>query len=54
VVAYGHFVIVVYQQQCYETTITSVMPICDVDRVRIIQCSMQLTAARFRHQWRLK
>ena len=24
--------------------------ICSMDRVRIIQCSMQLTAARFRHQ----
>jgi len=31
-------------------TITSVMPICSVDRVRAIQCRVQLTAARFRHQ----
>ena len=27
--------------------------VCNVDRVRTIQCSMQLTAARFRHQWHL-
>jgi len=27
--------------------------VCSVDRVRTIQCSMQLTAARFRHQWHL-
>jgi len=38
----------------YATTIASVMPICSVDRVRITQCRMQLTAARFRHQWHLK
>ena len=29
------------------------MPICSVDRVSTIQCSMQLTAARFRHQLHL-
>jgi len=34
--------------------ITSVMPICSVDRVRTIQGSMQFTAARFRHQLHLK
>ena len=27
--------------------------VCSVDRVRTIQCSMQLTAARFRHQLHL-
>ena len=35
-------------------TITSVMPICNVDRVRTIQCSVQLTAARVRHHLHLK
>jgi len=54
VVAYGHFVIVVQPQQCYATTTASVMSICSVDRVRTIQCSMQLTSERFRHQWHLK
>ena len=32
----------------------SIMPICSVDRVRTVQCSMHLTAARFRHQLHLK
>jgi len=27
--------------------------VCSMDRVRTIQCSMQLTAARFRHQLHL-
>ena len=45
--------IVVYPQQCYATIVTSVTPNCSVDRMRTIQCSMQLTAARFRHQLHL-
>jgi len=29
------------------------MPICSVDRVRTIKCSMQLISERFRRQWHL-
>jgi len=35
-------------------TFKSVMPICSVNRVGTIKFSMQLTAARFRHQLHLK
>jgi len=39
-------------------TIATIMPICNynahLDRVRTIQCSVQLTAARFRHQLYVK
>jgi len=48
------FVIVVLPQQGYATPITSVKPIYSADRVSTIQRSMQLTAARFRHQLHLK
>jgi len=54
VVGYGHFVVAVSPQQRFASTITRVMSIYSVDSVSTIQCSMQLTAARFRHQLRLK
>ena len=38
----------------WKAHLSTLMPIYRVDRVRTIQCSMQLTSERFRHQWHLK